>query len=92
MLTAAYDTMTGRIRRVRYAANLAHKRDRWGEAMREHELILDALRRRDGSDLSDILFRHLRNKQSAAIKYLETLGLGPEKAAALANREDVLTK
>ena len=92
VLTAAYDTMTGRIRRVRYAANLAHKRDRWGEAMREHELILDALRRRDGSDLSDILFRHLRNKQSAAIEYLETSGLGPEKAAAPVKREDVVAK
>ena len=37
-----------------------------GEAMREHEEILDALRRRAGSELSDILFRHLRNKRKAA--------------------------
>jgi DNA-binding GntR family transcriptional regulator len=51
---------------VRYSANLAKDRDRWGEAMREHEAILDALRRRVGSELSDILFVHLRNKQKAA--------------------------
>ncbi|MGE5538681.1 MAG: GntR family transcriptional regulator [Gemmatimonas sp.] len=69
-LTAAYQSYTARIRRVRYAANLARKRDRWGEAMREHESILDALRRRDGSELSDILFHHLRNKQAAAIEEL----------------------
>jgi DNA-binding GntR family transcriptional regulator len=70
-LSSAYASLAGRIRRVRYAANLAHKRDRWGEAMREHEAILDSLRRRDGRELSDILFRHLRNKQAAALDYLE---------------------
>lgn len=65
-LTATYDSLAGRIRRVRYSANLAKDRDRWGEAMREHEAILDALRRRAGSELSDILFQHLRNKRKAA--------------------------
>ena len=56
---------------MRYSANLAHKRDRWGEAMREHEAILDALRRRAGSELSDILFQHLRNKRTAAVEHLD---------------------
>jgi len=69
-LTFAYESYSGRIRRIRYAANLAAKRDRWGEAMREHEAILDALRRRAGLELSDILFLHLRNKQAAAIEHL----------------------
>jgi DNA-binding GntR family transcriptional regulator len=69
-LLAAYANFAGRIRRVRYSANFARKRERWGEAMREHEMILDALRRRAGSELSDILFRHLRNKQTAAIEHL----------------------
>jgi DNA-binding GntR family transcriptional regulator len=65
-LKATYASFAGRIRRVRYSANLATDRDRWGEAMREHEAILDALRRRAGSELSDILFIHLRNKRKAA--------------------------
>jgi DNA-binding GntR family transcriptional regulator len=65
-LSATYASFAGRIRRVRYSANLAKERDRWGEAMREHEMILDALRRRAGSELSDILFLHLRNKRKAA--------------------------
>jgi DNA-binding GntR family transcriptional regulator len=42
--------------------------------MREHEAILDALRRRAGAELSDILFTHLRNKQRAA---KESVGLPP---------------
>src|SRR5262249_38112532 len=38
-LRAAYMSFAGRIRRVRYSANFARKRQRWGEAMREHEAI-----------------------------------------------------
>ncbi len=66
LLASTYAGLAGRIRRVRYAANLAKDRDRLSEAMREHEAILDALRRRAGSELSDILFLHLRNKLKAA--------------------------
>jgi DNA-binding GntR family transcriptional regulator len=77
-LLATYTNFAGRIRRIRYSANFARKRERWGEAMREHETILDALRRRSGSELSDTLFRHLRNKQTAAIEHL-----GEAEAAAL---------
>lgn len=65
-LATTYAGLAGRIRRVRYSANLAKDRDRLGEAMREHEAILDALRRRAGAELSDILFVHLRNKLKAA--------------------------
>jgi DNA-binding GntR family transcriptional regulator len=70
-LSATYVSFAGRIRRGRYAANLDRKRDRWGEAMREHEAILDALRRRAGQELSDILFLHLRNKRIAAAEQSE---------------------
>src|SRR5580692_5904979 len=70
VLLGAYSSFAGRIRRVRYSANFARKRERWGEAMREHEAILDALRRRAGSELSDILFVHLRNKRTAAVEHL----------------------
>src|ERR1700724_3697714 len=69
-LLATYASFAGRIRRIRYSANFARKRERWGEAMREHETILEALRRRAGNELSDILFHHLRNKRTAAIEHL----------------------
>jgi DNA-binding GntR family transcriptional regulator len=73
-LSAVYAGVAGRIRRTRYAANMDRKRDRWGEAMREHEDILDALRRRAGGELSDILFQHLRNKRLAAIASSDDIG------------------
>lgn len=74
-LQATYANFAGRLRRVRYSANLDAHHGRWGEAMREHEAILDALHRRAGNELGDILFRHLRNKQRAAA--------GREAAAAI---------
>ena len=49
-LSTAYESLAGRIRRVRYAANLARRQERWSKAMREHEAMLDALRRRDGQN------------------------------------------
>ena len=70
-LLATYASFAGRIRRIRYSANFARKRERWGEAMREHEAILEALRRRAGSELADILFAHLRNKRAAAVEHLK---------------------
>ena len=69
-LRTIYANFAGRVRRIRYSANFSRKRERWGEAMREHEGILDALRRRAGSELADILFAHLRNKRSAAVEHL----------------------
>ena len=69
-LRTIYANLAGRLRRVRYSANFARERQRWTEAMREHETILDALRRRAGSELADILFQHLRNKRTAAVQHL----------------------
>jgi DNA-binding GntR family transcriptional regulator len=80
-LRDTYANLAGRIRRVRYSANLARKRERWGEAMREHETILEALRRRAGAELSDILFRHLRNKRVAAVEHIHETGNGPSASA-----------
>jgi DNA-binding GntR family transcriptional regulator len=71
VLSATYASFAGRLRRVRYAANLDRKRDRWSEAMREHEAILDALRRKAGRELSDVLFLHLRNKRASAVEHIE---------------------
>jgi DNA-binding GntR family transcriptional regulator len=77
-LSVIYASLAGRVRRVRYSANLVSKRDRWAEAMREHEAILDALGRRDGRELSEILFLHLRNKETAALDHLKNSEPAPE--------------
>jgi DNA-binding GntR family transcriptional regulator len=86
-LRDTYANFAGRIRRVRYSANFARKRERWGEAMREHEIILEALRRRAGAELSDVLFRHLRNKRHAAVEHLNETPNDPPDSASLQSSE-----
>jgi len=80
-LQSAYASYNGLIARVRYAANL--HRDRWSEAMREHEEVLDALRRRAGEELGLLMFQHMRNKCAAAcgrIQAAQTAGMQAESA------------
>jgi DNA-binding GntR family transcriptional regulator len=69
ILLSHYDSLNARIRRVRFSANLV-PRDRWSDAMREHEAIVDALRRRAGEELGLLMFAHMRNKREAACEYL----------------------
>ncbi|MDH5557247.1 MAG: GntR family transcriptional regulator [Alphaproteobacteria bacterium] len=64
VLLETHKRLGGRIRRHRFAANVSA--ERWDQAIREHEEMLDALAARDGKKLSEILRRHLDNKRTAA--------------------------
>ena len=70
LLSANYAHLNAIIRRLRYSANLVH-RDRIGEAMREHEQIVDALRRRSADELGMLMFQHLEGKCEAVCEYLQ---------------------
>ena len=59
-LTELYALLSNRVRRARYLAN--HSPERWAAAMREHEEILEALRRRDGPACNMLLRAHLAHK------------------------------
>src|ERR1700676_3071568 len=59
-LTELYALLSNRVRRARYLAN--HSPERWAAAMREHEEILDALRRHDGPACNVLLRAHLAHK------------------------------
>ena len=62
-LVKAYNSLSGRLRRARYNANISQ--ERWDQAMKEHEFILSALVRRDGETLSKLLRTHLLNKSES---------------------------
>jgi len=64
---SAYASYNALIGRIRYAANL--HLNRWSEAMREHEAMVDALRRRAGEELGLLMFEHMRNKCEAACEH-----------------------
>jgi len=77
-LTSMYRSLSGRVRRARYVANISKKR--WQQAVKEHEEIIAALSARNGSALSEVLKRHLVNKFETV---KETI-----RAAGVANTQD----
>ena len=70
LLLQMYQTLAGRIRRARYVANMSD--ERWTQAVKEHEEILNALSKRDGTALSNVLKRHLKNKCETVKSHLES--------------------
>lgn len=71
VLSANYATANAAVRRLRFSANLVN-RDRLGDAMREHEAIIDALRRRAGDELGLLMFAHMQTKSDAVCEFVRT--------------------
>jgi DNA-binding GntR family transcriptional regulator len=63
VLANTYRQLNANVLRARYMANLS--RERWDEALREHERILAALKARDASRLKGLLQEHLARKLAA---------------------------
>lgn len=70
-LASMYRSLNAHVRRARYMANLSQ--DRWNNAVKEHEQMMDALARRDGVTLQANLRDHLANK---LVLVMEALGAG----------------
>jgi DNA-binding GntR family transcriptional regulator len=69
VLANAYRQLNANVRRARYMANLS--RERWDEAVREHEQILEALAGRNVAALRRLLRDHLANKLAAVLTGIE---------------------
>jgi len=65
-------SLSGRVRRARYLANMSP--ERWAAAVSEHEEIIDAFAARDGKRLGKILKRHLANKLEAVKRSMVGVG------------------
>lgn len=63
VLFNVYFSLSGRIRRARYMANISD--EMWERAAKDHELILKALIDRNGKWLSRLLKDHLEHKRAA---------------------------
>ena len=68
-LTTMYRSLAARVRRARYLANMTD--ERWAKAVEEHEQILDALAKRQGDALGQILRQHLASKFETVRQWLE---------------------
>jgi len=82
-LSSSYATANAIVRRLRYSANLV-SRDRLSDAMREHEAMVDALRRRDGERLGRLMYDHMRGKCEAVCEYLHESRLAGDALAEVA--------
>lgn len=61
-LQGIYANLSGRIQRARYSA---HKTPaQWERAVREHERMVELLRKRDGETLSAVMREHIRGKKA----------------------------
>lgn len=69
ILANVYRQLNANVRRARYMANLS--RERWDEAVREHEEILQALAARNVPALKRLLQDHLANKLAAVLTGIE---------------------
>lgn len=79
ILATTYHGLAGRIRRARYLANMTL--ERWDEAVREHEAMLEALAARDAERLSRILGEHLDHKRAVVEATLVEPPSGADAAA-----------
>jgi DNA-binding GntR family transcriptional regulator len=68
VLTETYQQINARIQSLRFRSNF--NQDKWDAAVREHGSMQEALERRDGKALREILQQHLRNKRDAVIAVL----------------------
>lgn len=68
-LIATHLRFSRKIARVRYAANFSQTR--WNESLAEHEEIMAALRRRDGTRLSTLMREHMRATGGGVVAVLE---------------------
>jgi len=78
-LADIYRRLSVRLRRARYMAN--YSKERWDEAMAEHEQILDALAQRHAKRLKALLATHLENKLKVIEDWFGTLEAAPQKRA-----------
>lgn len=69
ILEETYRRINLRIQALRFRSNFDH--DKWDLAVQEHGQMLDALSKRDGAALRDILRAHLQHKHDALIAELE---------------------
>ena len=72
VLAAVHENLNSRLLRARYLASRMDQ-ERWVAAMREHELIIDALARRSAHETADLLLQHLRHKYEAICQHLDSL-------------------
>lgn len=76
VLSATYRQVNTRLQALRFRSN--QDGEKWAQAMREHDAMVDALERRDGHALRAVLMAHLRHKCAVVVAQLQAVeGFAP---------------
>ena len=70
VLTATYKQVNARLQALRFRSN--QDGEKWKSAVKEHELMIDALSARDAQAMRAVLAGHLANKLDVVIEQLRT--------------------
>lgn len=68
-MSAMHEGLQMRLRRIRYVGN--EKPSSWSGAMREHEMMVTALKARDGQGLAAAISEHFEKTNERIVAYLE---------------------
>ncbi|MES2944727.1 MAG: GntR family transcriptional regulator [Pseudomonadota bacterium] len=68
VLTSTYRQVNARLQALRFRSN--QDEDKWKVAMKEHELMIEALTARDAAAMRSVLLGHLNNKRDVVVAQL----------------------
>jgi DNA-binding GntR family transcriptional regulator len=80
-LQGIYSGLWVKVRRARSTTN--YDPQRWNESDREHEEIMQALRRRSPDEAADVLARHTRKTGAAVVRTLRRVGAAARRSNGL---------
>jgi len=68
VLSQVYQQVNARLQALRFRSN--QDGEKWKNAMKEHEKMIDALARHDAAAMREVLLSHLRNKREVVLEQL----------------------
>lgn len=68
ILTATYQQVNARLQALRFRSN--QDEEKWTNAVKEHEQMIDALAARDSAAMRHVLLEHLSNKREVVVQQL----------------------
>lgn len=80
VLTSTYRAINARVQSLRFRTN--QNEAKWAEAVREHELMVEALSRHDRQTMRHLLVQHLMRKRDAVLELLRAGEIYPTAAKA----------
>ncbi|HET8748515.1 MAG TPA: GntR family transcriptional regulator [Ramlibacter sp.] len=79
VLTQVYQQVNARLQALRFRSN--QDGEKWSNAMKEHEKMIEALAAHDGNAMREVLLSHLRNKREVVLEQLRAARASEEAAS-----------